>query len=92
MAYVGERAFVGQRRSPCGHITGCGCSRGASCCLECPLAECVFEDVRAQAISKRVYEGRAMLGMRQAGVRLRDIAERYGLAKRTVLRRIQEVR
>jgi hypothetical protein len=88
-ATTASREFTGQKRAACGHTAGCGCTHGAACCLDCPLATCVFEDKRTPAILAAHVRYQAIADLYRAGLPIDEIARRYGLARRTIFRAVQ---
>jgi hypothetical protein len=86
-AYAG-----GMKTGDCGHTAGCGCE-AAGCCLDCPLPACKYEMYEQGApIPKNQARDPEIVRLREEGMGPDEIAERFGISKRTVVRVVSEAR
>ena len=85
--------------SSCGHQR-CGCATGALlvrrpevCCLDCPLAECVFVTGVGARVSPLAMENvRRTVALRASGFSTEGIARELGIGRRTVFRRLAKAK
>jgi DNA-binding transcriptional ArsR family regulator len=67
------------------HYQDDGCDLFPSC-LHCPLTHCRYDDPGRQ--TGKELRNAEMARLRQAGVSVRELAERFGVSRRTVYRTI----
>jgi methylphosphotriester-DNA--protein-cysteine methyltransferase len=65
-----------------------GCELFPSC-LNCPLPRCVEDEPRGQQRLRMAARKRRMVELRQMGRGVKEIAELFGVSKRTVQRAFQ---
>lgn len=77
----------------CGHPCGCGCRWGATCCLSCPLVECIYVDGRDTSVARIASIKRERVGrMRSEGATLEEMAVAMGTSERQVARHLAALR
>ena len=80
------------KASPCEHVN-CGCSHGALCCLDCPLAQCVHDlsggELRAANVRER---DRAALALYSSGMSAANVAAVQGVTAHAVHDRLKRAR
>lgn len=65
-----------------------GCEFYTSC-LNCPLPRCVEDEPRGQQRLRMAARKRRMVELRQRGKSVKEIAELFGVSRRTVQRALQ---
>jgi len=86
------------RLACCGHPTPCGCDavaflmrRPEVCCVDCPLAECLF--VIQPRVSPLAMENvRRTVALRASGASTKAIQRELGITRRTVFRRLAKAK
>lgn len=67
------------------HHADCGCDY-ASCCIICPLPRCRYEEPGGLRALLNAYRDQQITALRDEGVKVDQIAQRYSLHHRTVSR------
>ena len=61
-------------------------------CLECPLPSCVEDEARGRQRVRLAARNNGMVALRQRGQTTREIAEVFGVSRRTVERALRKRR